>query len=150
MKIQDIMTRDVCIADPNQTVREAAKKMSEIDIGLLPIAENDRLVGMISDRDIALRCVAEGKGPDAFVRDVMTRDVKYCYDDQNVEDVASNMAEQQLRRLPVVDHDKKLVGIVSLADIAMDRDAALSGAALRGISQPGGVHCQSRGGARAA
>lgn len=150
MKVQDIMTRDVCIADPNQTVREAAKKMAEVDVGLLPVGENDRLVGMISDRDIALRCVAAGKGPDATVRDIMTRDVKYCYEDQNVEDVASNMAEQQIRRLPVVDQDKRLVGIVSLADVAMERDAALSGAALRGISQPGGSHCQSESDARAA
>lgn len=150
MKIHDIMTRDVCLVDPSQTVREAAKKMAEIDIGMLPVSENDRLVGMISDRDIALRCVAAGKGPDATVRDAMTRDVKYCYEDQNVEDVASNMAQQQLRRLPVIDHDKRLVGIVSLADIAMDRDSALSGAALRGISQPGGQHCQSEGDVRAA
>lgn len=150
MKIHDIMTPDVCIADPNQTVRDAAKKMAEIDIGLLPVAENDRLVGMISDRDIALRCVAAGKGTDATVREIMTRDVKYCYDDEDVEDVASNMAQQQLRRLPVIDHDKKLVGIVSLADIAMDRDATLSGTALRGISQPGGAHCQSEGDTRAA
>lgn len=150
MKVNDIMTRDVCVVDPNQTMREAAKKMAEIDVGLLPVGENDRLVGMISDRDIALRGVAAGKGPDATVREIMTRDVKYCYDDQDVEEVANNMAQQQLRRLPVIDHGKRLVGIVSLADIAMDRDAGLCGAALRGISQPGGAHCQSAGGARAA
>lgn len=150
MKVSDIMTRDVRLVDPNQTVCDAAKKMAEVDVGLLPVGENDRLVGMISDRDIALRGIAAGKGPDATVREIMTRDVKYCYDDQDVEDVAHNMAEQQLRRLPVLDHSKRLVGIVSLADLAMDRDAALCGTALRGISQPGGHHCQSEGGARAA
>jgi CBS domain-containing protein len=150
MKVSDIMTRDVCLVDPKQTVRQAAAKMAEIDIGLLPVGENDRLVGMISDRDIAVRGVGAGKGPDATVREVMTTDVKYCYDDQDVEEVANNMAQQQVRRLPVLDHSKRLVGIVSLADIALDRDAALSGAALRGIAQPGGAHCQSEGGARMA
>jgi CBS domain-containing protein len=143
MKIRDIMTRDVRIVDPDRTLREAAKQMEELDVGLLPVAENDRLVGMISDRDIVVRSVGAGKSCDCKVRDIMTRDVKYCYDDHEVEDVAENMAHQQLRRLPVLDRQKRLVGIVSLADLALDRDAALCGSALRGISQPGGAHCQS-------
>lgn len=143
MKIKDIMTREVCLVEPDQTIRDAAKRMADLDIGLLPVGENDRLVGMISDRDIALRAIAAGKGAETKIRDVMTRDVRYCYEDHDVEDVAQNMAEQQLRRLPVLDRGKRLVGIVSLADLAMDRDAGLSGATLRGVSQPGGHHCQS-------
>lgn len=143
MKVEDIMTHEVCVVEPDQTICDAARRMAELDIGLLPVGENDRLVGMISDRDIALRGVAAGKSADTKIRDVMTRDVRYCYADHDVEDVAQNMAEQQLRRLPVLDRQKRLVGIVSLADIALDRDAGLSGAALRGVSQPGGHHCQS-------
>jgi CBS domain-containing protein len=143
MKVKDIMTRDVCVVDPIQSIGEAAKRMVDLDVGLLPVGENDRLVGMISDRDIALRAVAEGKGAETKVRDVMTRDVKYVYEDREVEEAAESLAQQQLRRMPVLDRSKRLVGIISLADIAMDRDVGLSGAALRGISQPGGAHCQS-------
>jgi CBS domain-containing protein len=143
MKIKEIMSPDVCVAAPDQTIREAAKKMAELDVGLLPVGEKDMLVGMITDRDIAVRGVAAGKAADARVRDVMTREVKYCFDDMDVAEAAQNMAEQRLRRLPVLDRQKRLVGIVSLADISMDRDAGMSGAALRGISQPGGKHCQS-------
>lgn len=150
MKISDIMTRDVCIAAAEETVREAAKKMAEIDAGMLPVSENDRLVGMVTDRDIVIRGVAAGKGPDVKIRDVMTQDVKYCYEDQDTEEVASNMADQQVRRLPVLDHNKRLVGIVSLADLAANQESEVCGMALRGISQPGGAHCQSEGSHRAA
>lgn len=143
MKISEIMTSDVQIATPEQTVREAAKIMAEIDAGVLPVSENDRLIGMITDRDIAVRCVGEGRGPDAKVREVMTKEVKYCFDDQEIEEVAENMGEQQLRRLPVIDRNKRLVGIVSLADIAAAEEADVSGDALRSISQPGGLHSQS-------
>jgi CBS domain-containing protein len=143
MQIKDIMTRDVCVVDPKQSIGDAAKRMVDLDVGLLPVGENDRLVGMISDRDIALRAVAKGKGVETKVSEIMTRDVKYLYEDRDVEEAAENMAQQQLRRMPVLDRSKRLVGIVSLADIAMERDVGLSGAALRGISQPGGAHCQS-------
>ncbi|HEY8261737.1 MAG TPA: CBS domain-containing protein [Methylosinus sp.] len=143
MKIKDIMTTEVCLVDPNQTIGEAAKRMADLDVGVLPVGENDRLVGMISDRDIALRAIGAGRGAETKVRDIMTSDVKYCYEDREVEEVAENMAQQQLRRMPVLDRGKRLVGIVSLADIAMERDAGLSGATLRGVSQPGGRHCQS-------
>lgn len=143
MKISEVMTPSVQIVDPETTVREAAKKMAEIDAGVLPVSENDRLIGMITDRDIAVRCVAEGRGADAKVREIMTCEVKYCFDDQEVEDVADNMAEQQLRRLPVVNRDKRLVGIVSLGDIAAGEEADVSGEALRGISREGGQHSQS-------
>jgi predicted transcriptional regulator len=123
---------------PNQTIREAARLMSEEDIGVLPVAETDRLIGMITDRDIAIRAVAEGKGPEASVRDVMTNQVKYCFEDDDLDDVSRNIANIQMRRLPVMRHDKRLVGIVSLGDLATETQArrqaqqALSGV----VSQP--------------
>ena len=143
MKVSEIMTPDVHMANPDQTIREAAKTMAEIDAGALPVSENDRLIGMITDRDIAVRCIAEGRGPDAKVREVMTQEIKYCFGDQEVEEVAKNMAQQQLRRLPVIDRSKRLVGIVSLGDIAAGEGPDVSGDALRGISQPGGLHSQA-------
>lgn len=146
MKISEVMTRGVSLAEPNETICEVAKRMAEIDCGMLPVSEKDRLVGMITDRDIAVRGVAAGKGPDAKVRDIMTREVKYCFDDQDTNDVLKNMAELQIRRMPVLDHGKRLVGIVALADICADEESGLCGAALRDITQPGGAHCQSEGG----
>src|ERR1700704_2211938 len=143
MKVKDAMTRDVRTANPDETVRKAAQVMAKLDAGVLPVGENDRLVGMITDRDIAIRGIAEGKGPDAKVREVMTADVKYCFDDQDVEEVTSNMADIQVRRLPVLNRDKRLVGILSLGDIAISRDGKGAGDALRGISQPGGEHTQT-------
>lgn len=98
---------------------------------------------MITDRDIAVRCIAEGRGPDAKIREVMTQEIKYCFGDQEVEEVAKNMAQQQLRRLPVIDRSKRLVGIVSLGDIAAGEGPDVSGDALRGISQPGVLHSQA-------
>ena len=102
MKVGDAMTREVRVASPDQTVREVARTMAELDTGVLPVGENDRLVGMITDRDIAVRGVAEGKGPDAPVREIMTPDVRYCFEDEDVRDVARTMAESQVRRLPVL------------------------------------------------
>jgi CBS domain-containing protein len=102
MEIREVMSRDVQIASPDDTIRQAAAKMKEIDAGVLPVAEGDKLVGMLTDRDIAVRAVAEGKGPDAKVRDIMTPEVKYVFDDEEIEDVAENMAAIQVRRLPVV------------------------------------------------
>jgi CBS domain-containing protein len=136
MKIAEAMTRDVRVANPDQTIREAAQMMAELDAGALPVGENDRLVGMITDRDIAIRAVAHGKEPDTHIRDVMTDDVKYCYEDEEVEDVARNMGDIQVRRLPVVNRDKRLVGIVALGDIAITEDPEVVGDALTGISEP--------------
>jgi len=137
------MTTNVRLANPNETVQQAARMMASIDAGVLPVGENDRLVGMITDRDIAIKAVAQGKGPNAKVREVMTTDVKYCFDDQDVEEVTRNMADLQVRRLPVVNHDKRLVGILSLGDIALSREGIGTAEALRGISQPGGSHSQT-------
>ena len=144
MKVSDCMTRDVRIASPSQTLREAAQLMAELDVGVLPVGENDRLVGMITDRDIAVRGVARGLDPERSVREVMTDSVRYCFADQSLEEVSRNMGDIQVRRLPVVDRDKRLVGIISLSDIAHG-DGAVdeAGEALRDISQPGGEHSQS-------
>src|SRR4051812_15758887 len=142
MKVSEAMARDVHVASPDETIRQAAKTMASLDAGVLPVGENDHLIGMITDRDIAIRGIAQGKGPKAKVRDVMTKDVKYCFEDQEVEEVTHNMADIQVRRLPVLNRDKRLVGILSLGDIA-SRDGKDAGEALRGISRPGGEHTQA-------
>jgi CBS domain-containing protein len=143
MKVSEAMTRKVCLASPDQTIREAAIEMATHDCGILPVREGDRLVGMITDRDIAVRGIAKGLGPDAKIREVMTRDVKYCFEDDDVEDVAENMAEIQVRRLPVLNAEKRLVGIVSIGDLALEcEDLDEIGEALGGISRPGGAHTQ--------
>jgi len=144
MKVSECMTRDVRIANPNETIRDAARMMCECDAGILPVGENDRLIGMISDRDIAIRGVAEGKGPDCKVRDVMTAEVKYVFDDEDTDEAARNMAELQVRRLPVLNREKRLVGIISLGDIACSRETSDDAqTALSGVSRAGGQHSQS-------
>ncbi len=137
MKIADIMSSNVCLVAPDDTIQFAAQKMEESDIGFLPVGENDRLVGMITDRDIALRAVALGKDPKKTkVRDVMTDRVLYCSAAEDVEDAAENMAELRVRRMPIVDEDKRLVGVVSLGDIALRHRAATAGATLESVCRP--------------
>jgi CBS domain-containing protein len=143
MKVSEAMTRDVRVASPDETVRKAAQTMASLDAGVLPVGEKDNLIGMITDRDIAIRGVAKGKGPKAKVRDVMTEDVKYCFDDQEIEEITRNMADIQVRRLPVLNREKRLVGILSLGDIAISRDGNGAGEALRGISRHGDQHTQT-------
>ena len=136
MKIREIMTRDVRVASPDDTLQLAAQLMEKDDFGALPVGENDRLVGMLSDRDIVIRAVARGLPPSQTkVRDVMSTDIKYVYEDESVEEVARNMSELQVRRLPVVNRDKRLVGIVSLGDLAVTEPKP-AGDALKSISQP--------------
>src|SRR5437016_12369424 len=118
MKVSEAMTRDVRVQNPNDTIRDAWRIMGEINAGSLPVGENDRLVGVITDRDIAVRAVAEGKAPTTKVRDIMSAEVLYCFDDQDLDDVAKNMGDVKVRRLPVVNRDKRLVGIISLGDLA--------------------------------
>ena len=142
MRVNEAMSRDVRVANPQQRISDAAKMMAEIDAGALPVGENDRLVGMITDRDIAIRAVAEGKGPDTPVRDVMTKDIKYCFEDEELDHVSRNMAEIQVKRLPVVDRDKRLVGILALSDLAIQAGSRPAAQALEGISQPGGRRSQ--------
>lgn len=145
MKVKEAMTRDVRIASPSETIRQAARTMAEIDAGAIPVGENDRLVGMITDRDIAVRAVASGKSPDTPIRDVMsTEGICYCFDDQEIGEVAVSMADVKVRRLPVVNRDKRLVGILSLGDISqVDNQGQPAGEALRAICEPGGQHSQS-------
>jgi CBS domain-containing protein len=138
MKVREAMTRDVQLVKPEQPISEAAKLMAKLDIGALPVEENDRLVGMITDRDIAVRAVGAGRGPDTPVREVMSREIKYCYEDQTVDEATQNMGELRIRRLPVLNRDKRLVGILSLGDLAIDEGAR------GGISRPGGQHSQSQ------
>ena len=145
MRVSEAMTREVRIATPGQSIRDVAKIMAEIDAGAMPVGDNDRLVGMITDRDIAIRAVAEGKGPDTPVREVMsTETVLYCYEDEDLAHVAQNMSEQQVRRLPVVNRDKRLVGIVSLGNLAQTEGRAAN-KAVKGVTKPSGQHNQGPG-----
>jgi CBS domain-containing protein len=145
MKVKEAMTRDVQLVKPDQPISAAAQLMAKLDIGALPVEEDDRLVGIITDRDIAVRAVAAGRGPDTPVRDVMSREIKYCYEDQSIDEVTQNMGELRIRRLPVLTRDKRLIGILSLGDLAIDQGAREeAGEALGGISRPGGQHSQSQ------
>ena len=131
------MTRDVQVASPDDLLQKAAQLMERNDFGVLPIGENDRLVGMLTDRDITIRAVARGLAPDQCrVRDVMSPEVQYVYEDESVEEAARSMSELQVRRLPVVNRDKRLVGIVSLGDLAVNEQEPAADA-LNSISQPG-------------
>lgn len=143
MRVSELMTRDVRIANPNETIQEAARMMAEIDAGAIPVGDNDRLVGMLTDRDIAVRAVAEGRGPDTKVGDVMTNDVKYCFEDEDTDHVCRNLGDQQIRRIPVVDRNKRLVGILSLGDLALEGGNGAAGETLAAISRPGGQHSQA-------
>jgi CBS domain-containing protein len=137
MQVRDIMTRDPILTSPDDSIQEAARLMSEIDSGVLPVSENDRLVGLITDRDIVTRIVAAGKSPSqCTVREAMSPAIKYIYEDETEDDIARNMATLQIRRLPVLDRGKRLVGIVSLADLAVRQDGPAAGHAVRNVSQP--------------
>src|SRR3954470_16427854 len=140
MKVSEAMTADVRVANPEETIQQDARTMASLDAGVLPVGEKDHLIGIITDRDIAIRGVAQGKGPTAKVREVMTEEVKYCFEDQDLKEVTRNMADIQVRRLPVLNHEKRLVGILSLGDVAISSDGKGAGNALRGISRPGGEH----------
>ena len=143
MKVGEIMTRGVEVAKPDDTLQQAAGRMAELDTGVLPVGEGDRLVGMLTDRDIAIRAVAQGKGPDAKVSDAMTPEVRHCFEDEDLDDVVRNMGENKVRRLPVMSRDKRLVGIVSLGDVALYGDSGHTDAAAAAVSEPGGPHTQT-------
>ena len=145
MNVSACMSNDVRLASPDETIAEAAQAMKDIDAGVLPVGENDRLVGMITDRDIAIRAVAAGLGPDTPVRQVMSKEVCYCFDDEALDDVAMQMADLQVRRLPVLNRDKRLVGIITLGDLAQTGEEHPSAAALTGVSQASGLHNQTYG-----
>ncbi len=138
MRVKEIMTPAVEVIHPDSTLEEAAARMKSLDIGPLPVSDGNRLVGMLTDRDITVRATAEGEDPKSVrVRDIMTEGVLYCYDDQLVGDAARMMQEHQVRRLVVVNRDKRLVGIVSLGDLAVHtRDEELAGETLEEVSEP--------------
>jgi CBS domain-containing protein len=144
MQVSEAMTREVKICTPGQSIREAARTMAEIDAGAMPVGENDRLIGMITDRDIAIRAVARGLGPDTPVREVMSEHVEYCYDDEDLDRVAHGMAQVRVRRLPVVNREKRLVGILSIGDVARrEPQREVVAEAVAGVSTPGGPHRQA-------
>lgn len=135
--IKDLMSRDVQVISPDATIAEAAQRMRDGGFGMMPVGEKDRMIGSISDRDIAVRAVAEGMGGDAKVRDVMSDHIRWAYEDESVERAAAIMGEYQIRRLPIVSREKRLVGIVALGDIAVrEREPAPAAEALCEISEP--------------
>jgi CBS domain-containing protein len=140
MEIKDIITPSPCCISPDASIVEAAAEMKTLDTGWLPICENDRLIGTITDRDIAIRAVAEGLDPNiTAVRQVMSHDIVYCYEDRDIEDAARIMEKNQIRRLPVLDQSKRLVGIISLGDLAVRAGAQiLAGRILERVSEPAG------------
>jgi CBS domain-containing protein len=142
MKISEVMTRDVQTVRPDQPVQEAASFMLSADAGSIPVSDGGRLVGMITDRDIAVRSVAKGYGPDTPVRELMTDEIICVREDDDVDDVASKMSQAQVRRLPVIDEREQLCGIVSLGDLSRQADEDCATEALQGVSEPGGSHRQ--------
>lgn len=138
MQLKDVMTRDVEIVETDMTLQDAASRMDELDVGVLPVREGDQLVGMLTDRDITVRAVAAGRDPkQTKVGEIMSPDLVYCYEDQDVKAAAQTMATHQIRRLPVLSRDQQLVGIVSLGDLAVDTgNDQLVGQALEEISEP--------------
>jgi CBS domain-containing protein len=136
MQVQEIMTPHARVIDPNTNIGEAARKMREDNIGALPVGENDRLIGMVTDRDIAMRAVAEDRpSGNTAVRQVMSEHIYYCFEDDDISDAAKIMAEHQVHRLPVLNRDKRLVGMLAIADIARSDGNAVK-TAIAGISEP--------------
>src|SRR5206468_9033597 len=138
MKISEVMTRNPEVVRPDATVQEAARKMDELNVGALPVCDGERLVGMITDRDITVRATAEGAAPDQCrVEKAMSAEVDYCFADDNVDDAAEKMQQRQIRRLPIIDRDQRLVGIVALGDLATEVNKPKTVAAtLEKISEP--------------
>ena len=136
MPVRDIMTRDVQLLSPHDSLMAAARRMRDDNIGSLPVADGDHLVGYVTDRDLVVQGLAQGFAPDTHVHGVMTDRVLYCFEDEEVEEVALNMAHNQVRRLPVLSRDKRLVGIVALGDLATKAPDASAEDALEGVSKP--------------
>jgi CBS domain-containing protein len=135
-RLGDVMTRHVEVVRPDTALQEAAAKMADLDVGTMPVCDGERLVGLLTDRDITVRAIARGAGPTTPVRDIMTSTVRYGFEDEPVERALETMKKRKIRRLPVLDRDRRLTGIVSLGDLAVDTDSAEAGEALERISQP--------------
>ena len=143
MRVSECMTRDLQVAQADQSIQQAAQFMLKADAGSIPVCEGERLVGMVTDRDLAIRALAEGRGPETPLRQIMTEKVVCCYEDDDVEKAAQKMNESKVRRLPIVSRSgDKLVGIVSLGDITQN-DPKLAEYALEGVTQPGSLHDQT-------
>ena len=142
MNVRDRMSSVVRTTSPQATIQDAARLMKEVDAGAVPVGENDRLVGMITDSDIAIRAVAEGRSFDTPVGEVMTGGIEYVFEDEDLDDVSMKMGHLKVRRLPVLNRDKRSVGIISLGDVSKSDDASQGAAALSGASQSGGPHQQ--------
>lgn len=137
MQLKNIMTEEVDVIAPKTSICEAAKRMRSLDVGALPVCDGNRLVGMLTDRDLAIRAVAEGRDPNSTTaEDTMSPEIIYCFDDQDTAEAERVMRERQVRRLPVVNRDKRLVGIVSLGDLATKDDVTAAGETLEKVSQP--------------
>lgn len=141
-KISELMTTDVETVSSEQTAQEAAKFMLRADAGSIPVCDGDKVVGIITDRDIAVRGIAEGRGPDTPIRDLMSDGIVCAREDEDVATVAKRMSDEQVRRIPVVDSSERLVGIVSLGDLTREGEKRNASEALEGVSQPGGQHHQ--------
>lgn len=142
MKITDVMTKDIQTVSPTDSAQQAASFMLSADTGSIPVCDGNRIVGMITDRDIAVRGTAKGLGPDAKVSDLMSSDIVCAKDSDSVEDIAQQMAERQVRRMPVVDAQQQLVGMVSLGDLSREAQERAATTALEGVSKQGGQHQQ--------
>jgi CBS domain-containing protein len=142
MKISEVMTREVATVRAEQTAQEAATFMLQGDAGSIPVTDGDRLIGMITDRDIAVRGVAQGRGPDTQVRELMSEGLVCAREDDDIEEVAIRMSEAQVRRLPVIDQAENLVGIVSLGDLSRETSGEEAHVALEGVSASGRQHQQ--------
>jgi CBS domain-containing protein len=141
MKLSEIMTRDVVVIQPDDSLQSAAKKMRDLNIGFLPVCDGDDLLGVISDRDITIRALADGMDVNIMLgRDLMTTPAIYCLEDQDVSEAAKIMEENQIRRLVVLSReDKRLVGVVSLGDLARNESTDRSGQVLKKVSEPDGT-----------
>lgn len=135
MNTKDIMTTTTEFVGPDTPVGDIARKMRDGDLGMVPVAENDKLIGILTDRDLAIRVLAENLGADIPAKEAMSEEVFYLYDDTPVEDAARNMGEKRVRRMPVVDRDKNLVGVISLGDIAESEEYKAAAEALRKIAK---------------
>ena len=142
MKVSEVMTTEIETISSDQTAREAASFMLRADAGSIPVCEGDRVIGMITDRDIAVRGVAEGRGPDTPVSELMSDGIICAREDEDIATVAQRMSDEQVRRLPVLDAEERLIGIVSLGDLARETRGETAHDALEGVSAPGGQHQQ--------
>ncbi|WP_395671627.1 CBS domain-containing protein [Phenylobacterium sp.] len=136
MKISEIMSRDVATVRPDETIQAVAQRMAQIDAGVIPVCDGERLEGVVTDRDIVVRAVSEGRSFQTPVSEVMTSGVEYCYEDDDISEAADRMAELQVRRLAVLDRDQRLVGIVALGDVARQAKDKVTGQTLEEISEP--------------